>query len=83
MSRRIRWEPVDSNPLWLRGIRCRNPNPTSFTQAMEPERNVTYDEMIPVLDQSVEQGMRVSWIGQSLIAFESEEDLTLFLLRWT
>ena len=83
MSRRIRWEPVDSNPLWLRGIRCRNPNPTSFTQAMEPERNVTYDEMIPVLDQSVEQGMRVSWIGQSLIAFESEEDLTLFLLRWS
>ena len=83
MSRRIRWEPVDSNPLWLRGIRCRNPNPTSFTQAMEPERNVTYDEMIPILDQSVEQGMRVSWIGQSLIAFESEEDLTLFLLRWS
>jgi len=41
MTRRIRWEPVDSNPLWLRGIRCRNPNPTSFTQAMEPERNVT------------------------------------------
>ena len=83
MSRRIRWEPVENNPLWLRGIRCRNPNPTSFTQAMEPERNVTYDEMIPVLDQSVEQGMRVSWIGQSLIAFESEEDLTLFLLRWS
>jgi hypothetical protein len=50
---------------------------------MEPERNVTYDEMIPVLDQSVEQGMRVSWIGQSLIAFENEEDLTLFLLRWS
>jgi hypothetical protein len=81
--RKIRWEKVQGNPLWLRGVRTRNPNPTSFTQAMEPERNVTYDEMIPVLDQSVEQGMRVSWIGQSLIAFESEEDLTLFLLRWS
>ena len=83
MTRRIRWEMVKGNPLWLRGIRCRNPNPTSFTQAMEPERNAVYNEMRPFIDQSVEQGMRVSWVGQALIAFDSEEDLVLFLLRWS
>jgi len=83
MSRRIRWEPVDSNPLWLRGIRCRNPNPTSFTQAMEPERNAVYNEMRPFIDQSNEQGLNVRWLGQAMIAFESEEDLLMFALRWS
>ena len=83
MTRRIRWATVDGNPLWLRGIRCRNPAPKSFTQAMEPERNALLDEMRLILDQSVEQGMRVSWIGQGIIAFDSEEDLTLFVLRWS
>ena len=83
MTRRIRWESVDSNPLWLRGIRCRNPNPTSFTQSMEPERNAVYTEMIPFIDQSNQIGLNVKWLGQALIAFDSEEDLTLFLLRWS
>jgi hypothetical protein len=50
---------------------------------MEPERNALLDEMRLILDQSVEQGMRVSWIGQGIIAFDSEEDLTLFVLRWS
>ena len=83
MNRRIRWQTVDGNPLWLRGIRTRNPNPKSFTQAMEPERNALRDEMRLILDQWVAQGQRVSFIGQGIIAFDSEEDLTLFLLRWS
>ena len=82
MNRRIRWETVDSNPLWLRGIRTRNPEPRSFTQAMEPERNAVYNEMRPFIDQSNDQGLPVRWLGQSLIAFESEEDLLMFVLRY-
>jgi hypothetical protein len=50
---------------------------------MEPERNVTYDEMRPFIDQSNEQGLNVRWLGQAMIAFNSEEDLVLFLLRWS
>ena len=83
MNRRIRWETVDGNPLWLRGIRTRNPEPKSFTQAMEPERNALRDEMRLILDQWVAQGQRVSFIGQGIIAFDSEEDLLMFLLRWS
>ena len=81
--KKLLWRTVDGNQLWLRGVMSRNQNPTSFTQSMEPERNVPYDEMKPVLDQSVEQGMRVSLVGHALIAFDSEEDLILFLLRWS
>ena len=83
MTRRIRWEMVKGNPLWLRGIRTRNTNPTSFTQAMEPERNAVYNEMRPFIDQSNEIGLNVRWLGQAMIEFDSEEDLTLFLLRWS
>ena len=83
MTRRIRWQPVEGNPLWLRGIRCRNPEPKSFTQAMEPERNAVYNEMRPFIDQSNEQGLNVRWLGQAMIAFESEEDLLMFVLRWS
>jgi hypothetical protein len=50
---------------------------------MEPERNALRDEMRLILDQWVEQGMRVSWIGQGIISFDSEEDLLMFLLRWS
>ena len=81
--RKIRWEKVQGNPLWLRGVRTRNPNPTSFTQAMEPERNAVYNEMRPFIDQSNEQGLNVRWLGQAMIAFDSEEDLLMFVLRWS
>jgi hypothetical protein len=39
--------------------------------------------MRPFIDQSNDQGLPVRWLGQSLIAFESEEDLLMFVLRWS
>jgi hypothetical protein len=50
---------------------------------MEPERNAVYNEMRPFIDQSNEQGLNVRWLGQAMIAFESEEDLLMFVLRWS
>ena len=79
---RIRFETVDSNSLWLRAVRKRNPNPTSFTQAMEPERNARYQELSRAITWGLESGMKIKWLSQGLIGFETEEDKLLFLLRW-
>ena len=81
--KKLLWRTVDGNQLWLRGVMSRNQNPKSFTQATEPERNAVYNEMRPFIDQSNEIGLNVRWLGQAMIEFDSEEDLTLFLLRWS
>jgi len=83
MNRRIRWEPVDSNPLWLRGIRTRNPNPKNFTQSMEPERNAVYLDIEHIFQQSKDMGIQVTWLNQGILSFDSEEDRLMFLLRWS
>ena len=79
---RIRFEAVDTNPLWVRAVRKRNPNPTSFTQAMEPERNALYHELSRAITWGLESGMKIKWLSQGLISFETEEDKLMFLLRW-
>lgn len=83
-ERRLLWRKVEGNPLWLRGRMSRFYRPQSFAMAMAPERNayISDREFAAALDWIKETNFPAQYLSDGLIAFESEKDMTLFLLRW-
>ena len=80
--RKLTWMRVAGNTKWLRGYIPRNPHPTSFTQAMMPERNARYDDLKPYIDWCHERNIPVEFVTAGMLAFEDERFITMFLLRW-
>ena len=77
----IQWEDV-TNERWVRGVRPRNPNPTSFTQAMMPARPASGGELMPYIQWCHGCEIKVSYLNDGLLAFDTVEDKMMFLLRW-
>lgn len=81
----LQWRKVDSNPLWLRAVMSRHSNPTSFALSMIPERSalITDPEFLQILDWIKQTNFPASYIGEGMIVFNNEEDISAFLLRWS
>ena len=84
-ERDLFWKRVDSNPLWLRGVMSRYKNPSGFAMAMAPERNarISDPEWRAIYNWITETKFPVQVLPEGILAFESEEDITMFLLRWS
>lgn len=83
MTRKIVWRRIDANPKWLLGYIPRNPYPTSFTQAMMPDRNARYDDIRPMLAWCDEHNIKVDFLTGGMLAFDDEKYISLFLMRWS
>ena len=83
-ERSLLWKRVDGNPLWLRGMMSRYKNPSGFAMAMAPERNarISDPEWRAVVNWIKETKFPVKVLPEGMLAFEAEEDITMFLLRW-
>jgi hypothetical protein len=77
----IRWEDV-TNERWLRGVWTRDPNPTSFTRAMMMDRPANGGELMQYIQWCHGCEIRVSYLNDGLLAFDTIEDKMVFLLRW-
>lgn len=79
------WKRVDSNPLWLQARLSRVHNPSTFMQSMLPERNARIDdpEYRAVINWIRETHFPAQILPQGILAFEREEQITLFLLKWS
>lgn len=84
-ERDLLWKRVEGNPLWLRGMMSRYKNPSGFAMAMAPERNARINDPIfaEVLAWIKETNFPAKYTTEGMIAFETEEDMTMFLLRWS
>ena len=84
-DRTLIWRRVASNPLWLQARLSRVHNPSTFMQSMLPERAARIDD--PQYRQVVtwirETGFPAQILPQGILAFEREEQITLFLLKWS
>lgn len=83
--KKLLWRTVDGNQLWLRGAMSRISQPKSLIQAMEPERTALISDsaFAEVLNWIKETEFPASYLGQGIIAFNTEEDVTCFLMRWS
>lgn len=81
---KLLWRTVDGNILWLRAVMSRHTNPSSFTQAMMPERNalISDRQFAEVLNWIKQTEFPASYLGEGIVVFNTEEDVTAFLLRW-
>lgn len=84
-DRSLLWKTVDSNPLWLRGVMSRYHNPTSFVMSMAPERNARLSdpEWRAIVDWIKETDFPAKILPEGILAFETENDKLVFLLRWS
>ena len=83
-DRSLLWKRVEGNPLWLRGMMSRYKNPSGFAMAMAPERNarISDPQWRDVVDWIKEMNFPVKVLPEGILAFETEEDITMFMLRW-
>ena len=83
-DRTLLWKRVDGNPLWLRGMMSRYKNPSGFAMAMAPERNarISDPQWRDVVEWIKEMNFPVKVLPDGILAFETEEDITMFMLRW-
>ena len=83
-DRSLLWKRVEGNPLWLRGMMSRYKNPTGFAMAMAPERNarISDPQWRDVVEWIKEMNFPVKVLPDGILAFETEEDITMFMLRW-
>ena len=83
-ERSLLWERVDGNPLWLRGRMSRYKNPSGFAMAMAPERNarISDPQWHAVTKWIIETKFPAVILPDGILAFETEEDITMFMLRW-
>lgn len=83
-DRSLLWKRVEGNPLWLRGMMSRYRNPTGFAMAMAPERNarISDPQWRDVVEWIKEMNFPVKVLPDGILAFETEEDITMFMLRW-
>ena len=83
-ERSLLWKRVDGNPLWLRGMMSRYKNPSGFAMAMAPERNarISDPQWRDVVEWIKEMNFPVKVLPDGILAFETEEDITMFMLRW-
>ena len=84
-ERSLLWERVDGNPLWLRGKMSRYKNPSGFAMAMAPERNarISDPQWRAVTEWIIETKFPAVILPDGILAFETEEDITMFMLRWS
>lgn len=84
-ERYLFWESVDGNVLWLRAKMSRYSNPSSFAMAMAPERNAnTNDKQFKeILDWIRENRFPAKYLTDGLLAFETENDKLIFLIKWS
>jgi hypothetical protein len=84
-ERELFWKRLDSNPLWLQGMMSRFKNPSGFAMAMAPERTarISDPEWRAIADWIEETKFPVITLPGGILAFDSEEDMTMFLLRWS
>ena len=83
-DRSLLWKRVEGNPLWLRGMMSRYKNPSGFAMAMAPERNarISDPQWRDVVEWIKEMNFPVKVLPDGILAFETEEDITMFMLRW-
>ena len=84
-ERDLLWKRVGSNPLWLQGWMSRYKKPTSFAMAMAPERAARISDpgWRAIYNWITETKFPVQVLPEGILAFETEEDITMFLLRWS
>jgi hypothetical protein len=84
-DRHLFWKKLDSNPLWLQGMMSRYKQPSSFAMAMAPERTarISDPEWRAIADWIEETKFPVVTLPGGILAFETAEDMTMFLLRWS
>lgn len=80
----LQWRKVDGNKLWLRAVMSRHTNPTSFALSLIPERSalITDPEFLQILEWIKKTNFPANYLGEGMIAFSNEEDMSTFLLRW-
>ena len=77
-----RWRQIAANPKWLLGY-IPEIYPEYIPRSPYLDRNAQYDDLRPMLDWCDEHDIKVEYLTGGKLAFDSEEDLTLFLLRWS
>ena len=84
-ERDLLWKRVDGNSLWLRGVMSRYKSPSSFAMAMAPERaaRISDTQWYEICNWITETKFPATILPDGILAFESEEDITMFLLRWS
>lgn len=75
---KIAWHKTD-NALWVRGVTTQ----MDITVWERAPRNVNRNQLSEQLAWCETADIKVDYLGDGLIAFETAEDKLMFLLRWT